>query len=86
MSNHTSKWQFDQDGYYKAEEKERYWYGEIRLAGLSEERLQEVVLEMQLMLLNKGLLGYADVEIEKTNKHGEFVPIKGLAFKLKRVE
>lgn len=75
---------YDSHGYYREEEKERYFYGELRLAGLCEATLQEVLLEMQLLLLNKGLLGYAGVEVERTNKHGEFVPIKGLAFKLKR--
>lgn len=74
---------YDQKGYYVSEDRETYYYGEMRFAGLSRQRLKEVMLEVQIMLLNKGVLEFVDVEIERTDSHGDFKPIKGKEFKLK---
>tara|TARA_R100000808_G_C2143785_1_gene151558 strand:- start:1523 stop:1744 length:222 start_codon:yes stop_codon:yes gene_type:complete len=59
-----------------------HYYGELRFVGLSKERLQEALLRCQIELLNHGLLEHTEVSVDKTDKHGEFVPANQKPFVL----
>jgi len=59
-----------------------HYYGELRFVGLSKERLQEALMRCQIELLNHGLLEHTEVSVEKTDKHGEFVPANQKPFVL----